>query len=114
MSQAMSPSAKRTYGIQRVCRAWRLARATVQRHKAQACAEPRILAKRGPKTILSDDAILTEIRAVLASPVFVGGLPPVLMPPALRGIRAIGGLDSPDRVQRTPWGLTRSRGNKQL
>jgi putative transposase len=68
----MSPSAKRTYGIQRVCRAWRLARATVQRHKAQACAEPRILAKRGPKTILSDDAILTEIRAVLASPVFVG------------------------------------------
>jgi len=40
----MSPSAKKTYGIQRVCRAWRLARATVQRHKAQACAEPRIMA----------------------------------------------------------------------
>ncbi len=47
MSQAMSPSAKKPYGIQRVCRAWHMARATVQRHKAQAACEP---AKRGPRT----------------------------------------------------------------
>lgn len=72
MSQAMSPSAKKPYGIQRVCRAWRLARATVQRHKAQADDAPRIPAKRGPKTFLSDEQILAEIRAVLASTLFVG------------------------------------------
>ena len=72
MSQAMSPSAKKPYGILRVCRAWRLARATVQRHKALADDAPRIPAKRGPKTFLSDEQILAEIRAVLASTLFVG------------------------------------------
>jgi len=68
----MSLSANKTYGIQRVCRAWRLARATVQRHKALANTELQIPAKRGPKTCLSDDEILAEIRAVLASTLFVG------------------------------------------
>jgi len=71
-SQAMSPSAKKPYGILRVCHAWRLARATVQRHKALADDAPRIPAKRGPKTSLSDEQILAEIRAVLASTLFVG------------------------------------------
>jgi hypothetical protein len=60
------------YGILRVCRAWRLSRATVQRHKAQMDAVPRISAKRGPKTLLSDEELLTEIRSVLASNLFVG------------------------------------------
>lgn len=72
MSQATSPSAKKPYGILRVCRAWRLARATVQRHKALANAEPQIPTKRGPKSFLSDEQVLTEIRAVLASTLFVG------------------------------------------
>ena len=62
----MSPSAKKPYGILRVCRAWRLARATVQRHKALADGAPRIPAKRGPKTFLSDDEILAAYR-LLAS-----------------------------------------------
>lgn len=69
MSQATSPSANRPYGIQRVCRAWRMARATVQRHKSLASSEP---AKRGPKGFMSDDALLGEIRAVLGSSIFVG------------------------------------------
>ena len=68
----MSPSAMKPYGILRVCRAWRLSRATVQRHKAQMDAVPRISAKRGPKTLLSDDELLTGIRSVLASNLFVG------------------------------------------
>jgi len=68
----MSPSAKKPYGILRVCRAWRLARATVQRHKALADGAPRIPAKRGPKTFLSDEQIFAEIRADLASTLFVG------------------------------------------
>jgi transposase InsO family protein len=68
----MSPSAKKPYGIQRACRAWKLARATVQRHKALAEDAPRIPAKRGPKTFLSAGQILAEIRPVLASTLFVG------------------------------------------
>jgi transposase InsO family protein len=60
------------YGILRVCRAWRLSRATVQRHKAQTDAAPRIPAKRGPKAFLSDDELLAAIRSVLASNLFVG------------------------------------------
>jgi transposase InsO family protein len=60
------------YGILRVCRAWRLARASVQRHKAHADGAPRVPAKRGPKSFLSDDELLAEIRAVLASNLFVG------------------------------------------
>jgi putative transposase len=72
VSQAMSPSAKKPYGILRVCRAWRLSRATVQRHKALADGAPRIPAKRGPKTFLSDEQLLAEIRAVLSSTPFVG------------------------------------------
>jgi putative transposase len=67
----MSPSAKKHYGILRVCRAWRLARATVQRHKGLPDGALRIPAKRGPKTLLSDGQILAEIRAVLAPPPFV-------------------------------------------
>ena len=68
----MSPSAMKPYGILRVCRAWRLARASVQRHKAHADGAPRVPAKRGPKSFLSDDELLAEIRAVLASNLFVG------------------------------------------
>ena len=72
MSLATSPSAMKPYGILRVCRAWRLARASVQRHKAHADGAPRVPAKRGPKSFLSDDELLAEIRAVLASNLFVG------------------------------------------
>jgi putative transposase len=72
VSLVTSPSAMKPYGILRVCRAWRLARATVQRRKARADGAPRVPAKRGPKTFLSDDELLAEIRAVLASTPFVG------------------------------------------
>jgi putative transposase len=72
VSLATSPSAMKPYGILRVCRAWRLARATVQRRKAHADGAPRVPAKRGPKAFLSDDELLVEIRAVLASNLFVG------------------------------------------
>lgn len=72
MSRATSPSAKKPYGIQRVCFAWRLSRATVQRFKAATLnGMLAVPAKRGPKTFLSDDELLAEIRAVLASALFV-------------------------------------------
>jgi hypothetical protein len=73
VSQATSPSAKKTYGIQRVCRTWKLSRATVQRRKAAEGAPARVPGKRGPRTTLDDQALLAEVHGVLlaASP-FVG------------------------------------------
>ena len=72
MSRATSPSANRTYGIQRVCLAWRISRATVQRFKAAIRNGPATHAKRGPKSFLDDGELLAEIRAVLESTLFVG------------------------------------------
>lgn len=72
MSQAMSPSASKTYGIERVCAVWNLSRATVQRHKAALGSVPKKPAKRGPRCVLSDDEILAAIRRVLAESPFVG------------------------------------------
>jgi hypothetical protein len=40
MSQAFSISARRRYGLARVCTAWRVSRATVHRHR-QAANSPR-------------------------------------------------------------------------
>ena len=72
MSQASSPSAKQTYGIERVCRVWRMSRATLHRWKASDGAPPPTPNKRGPKCCIADDALLTAIREVLATSHFVG------------------------------------------
>jgi len=72
VSRATPPSANRTYGIQRVCLAWRISRATVQRFKAAIENGPATHAKRGPKGFLDDGELLAQIRAVLGSTLFVG------------------------------------------
>ncbi len=72
MSQATSPSAKKTYGIQRVYRTWKLSRATVQRNKAAEGAPARVPGTRGPRSILDDQALLAEVHGVLAASPFVG------------------------------------------
>ena len=72
MSQATSPSAKKPYGIQRVCRTWKLSRATVQRCKAAAGAPASAPGKRGPRTTLDDQALLAGIRGVLDASPFLG------------------------------------------
>lgn len=72
VSRATSPSAKKPYGIQRVCRTWKLSRATVQRCKAAAGAPAPAPGKRGPRTTLDDQALLAGIRGVLAASPFVG------------------------------------------
>jgi putative transposase len=40
MSQTVSPTSGRPYGLARVCRVWRAARATVYRHLAPSRTEP--------------------------------------------------------------------------
>jgi hypothetical protein len=66
--QAISPSAKQLYGILRDCRAWRLARVILQRHKALASSEQQVPAMQGPRLGFSDEHIIP----VLASTPLVG------------------------------------------
>jgi transposase InsO family protein len=71
MSQAVSPSAKRPYGLQRVTRVWQIARSTVYavRERGQESQPPK---KRGPRTVLDDGALLARINAALAASPWVG------------------------------------------
>ena len=76
MSGSISPSARRRYGIARVCAAWKMPRSTFYAQSPPA-ADPLLPAakmhpKRGPKTALDDDALLALIRADLAASPFTG------------------------------------------
>ena len=71
MSQTISPSSKHPYGLARVCRTWRVSRATVYRHRAEDEQRP-VLGKRGPKTLWTDEALLALIREDLATTEWVG------------------------------------------
>jgi putative transposase len=64
MSQAVSPTTGRRYGLALVARIWRLSRATVYRHRAMddAAAPPRP-ARRGPLGACSDAELVGHIRA---------------------------------------------------
>src|SRR5215210_2837856 len=68
MSRALSPSSGQPYGLARVCRIWRVARASVYRHRKPQPDRQR----RGPVGPLSDPGLTTEIRAVLAASPFHG------------------------------------------
>lgn len=70
MSRTVSPSINQPYGVARVTAVWNLARSSfyAARHRQQQPHEPQ---KRGPK-VLSDEELVTEIRALLAQPVFMG------------------------------------------
>jgi putative transposase len=70
MSQAISPVSGRPYGLAAVCRAWRLARSGVYRHRAPPPDTPP--RRRGPAGTMDDDALTAAIRAVLAASPFHG------------------------------------------
>jgi len=70
MSQTVSPSAGRPYGLARVCRVWRAARATVYRHRAPARQVPP--RRPGPVGPMPDVALVEAIRGVLAASPFHG------------------------------------------
>jgi putative transposase len=70
MSQAVSPSGGKPYGLALVCRVWRVARATVYRHRTPPRqAPPR---RPGPVGAMPDGALVEAIRAVLAASPFHG------------------------------------------
>jgi putative transposase len=68
MSRVVSPSRRKPYGLARVCQIWRMARATLYRHRQLPLARQR----RGPIGPLPDPMLTAEIRAVLAAGPFHG------------------------------------------
>ncbi len=107
MSRARSPSANRAYGVALVSRLWRVARATVYRHRRPA-AERR---RPGPLGPMPDDQLVAAIRRLLANSPFHGeGYRKIWARLRLAGIRtskrrvlrltAEHGLQAPGRVGR--------------
>ena len=70
MSHAVSPSSGKPYRLARVCRVWRVSRATVYRLRLPPRAEPP--RRSGPVGAMADDALLAAIRAVLTASPFHG------------------------------------------
>lgn len=74
MSGTTSVNGNRPYGVQQVCRTWEQPRSSF--YLARQAARPGVVrpltAKRGPKTALSDQALLGLIKADLESSPFKG------------------------------------------
>jgi putative transposase len=68
MSRMLSPSSGKPYGLARVCRTWRRARAAVYR-----CRHPEPVRQRpGPAGPMPDEALLERIRGILSDSPFHG------------------------------------------
>jgi transposase InsO family protein len=73
VSQTISSSANRPYGLARVCRAWRVPRSTVYARRAQVSLDREPPRKRGPRRgIVSDADLLAAIHAALEDSPWVG------------------------------------------
>ena len=75
MSQTQSPSRKRPYRLQRVCRVWQFPRATVHEHRRRAALRPEERLerkKRGPQGPCTDDELAEKIRELLKASPFHG------------------------------------------
>jgi putative transposase len=93
MSQALSPSSGKRYGLARTCRVWQVARSTVYHQRQSPCAPRR---RPGPQGPCSDNELASHIRTVLQASAFHGeGYRKVWARLRYRGIRT-----SPRRVLR--------------
>ncbi len=72
MSHTTSSSTNRSYGVVRVCQEWGLSRSTFYAQPGRRVAPPHEPAKRGPKTLYTDEALTVHIRHVLATSPFLG------------------------------------------
>jgi putative transposase len=71
MSTTISEATGKPYGVQRVCDTWEMPRSSYYKRKDRTLESP-VLQKRGPKTLISDDELLTLIRDDLATSLFIG------------------------------------------
>src|SRR5512132_4317674 len=93
MSQAVSPSVDRVYGLARVARCWNVSRATVYRHR-QALVVPK--RRPGPVGPCDDATLLEHIRKAIAESRFTGeGYRKIWARLRFSGVRS-----SPGRVRR--------------
>lgn len=76
MSVAISPSTKRSYGVERICSVWEVPRSTFYADRAEktgsADTPMRSSKKRGPKSLFTDERLLDLIREDLAASPFHG------------------------------------------
>jgi len=68
----VSPTTGGRYPLTMICDVWGVARSTVYLAQDQAKDEPRERMKRGPKTELSDEALVEAIREVIEQSDFLG------------------------------------------
>jgi putative transposase len=68
----VSPTTGGRYPLTMICDVWSVARSTVYQAQDQAKDEPRESMKRGPKTELSDEALVEAIREVIELSDFLG------------------------------------------
>ena len=67
MSTVISISARRRYGVARVCRVWGVARAGIYRGRRAAMAPPAPRRRPGPVGPMPDTDLIEAIRQVLAT-----------------------------------------------
>jgi putative transposase len=75
MAAATSPTTSRRYGVARVCQVWDLPRSSfyaARQQQADTAVPPAPARRRGPKPVVSDEALLAAIRADLARTPWTG------------------------------------------
>ena len=72
MSQAVSPSSGKAYGLARVCRVWRVPRSSVYFKRTRENSKPVAARKRGPRSIIGDEELSEKIKQVLKESPWVG------------------------------------------
>jgi len=95
MSQMLSPSTSRSYGLARVTRAWNISRAGVYRFR-KASGSPTLICRRGPTGACLDAELAVHIRRQIVGSGFHGeGYRKIWARLRFAGVRA-----SPRRVRR--------------
>ncbi len=64
MSHTPSPSTNCPYGVVRVCQEWGLSRSTFYAQPGRGVSSPREAAKRGPKTMCTDEELCARLEKV--------------------------------------------------